>query len=165
MAFRRLSRVAAAVLVAGAAAFFSPAGPGLVPIAGADTIISWPNLKKTFVHFVSTDPAVGSACAPSPAVAVSRASGCAFECSGTWSALPCGSTVTPPANYSQSFSEATVVTLTHGFDTKNLLIACFDATDKLVEPDTVTIGETSPFNVTVTFFEPQTGRCVVGGGS
>ena len=64
-------------------------------------------------------------------------------------------------NYSQSFTAQTSVLLTHNLGTTNVLVECFDSGSARVEYATYTIGNSN--NVTVTFFAPQSGRCVVNG--
>jgi hypothetical protein len=66
-------------------------------------------------------------------------------------------------NYSQAFSSATTVTLTHNLGTENVLVSCYDSDDIQIYPDTVDIGTVDPWDVVVTFEVAQTGRCVVNG--
>jgi len=68
-------------------------------------------------------------------------------------------------NYSQSFSSETSVTLIHNLGSNNLMTACYDASDAQITPASVTIGASAPYNVSVTFASPQTGRCVVNAGA
>lgn len=70
-----------------------------------------------------------------------------------------------PSNYSQAFTAQTSVSLTHSLGTSNVLTKCYDGSDVEVQPNTVTIGGSAPYNVTVTFLAAQTGRCTVSGGS
>jgi hypothetical protein len=73
------------------------------------------------------------------------------------------------ANYSQSFTSQTSVTLTHNAGTTNVLVACYDSSNVEIIPQSVTIASAN--SVTVTFGSATTGRCVVnssgggGGGS
>jgi hypothetical protein len=64
-------------------------------------------------------------------------------------------------NYSQAFTAQTSVLLTHNLGTANVVVECFDAGNAQVEYATDTIVDSN--NVTVTFFAPQSGRCVVNG--
>lgn len=73
-----------------------------------------------------------------------------------------GGTISAP-NYSQSFSSQTTVTLTHALGTKNLSVECYGSTDIIVVPDTLDIDGSDPWDVVVTFFGTQSGRCVVNG--
>lgn len=81
----------------------------------------------------------------------------------TWGSPGSGGGGTGAPNYTQSFSSATTVSLTHGLGTKNLILACLDANDVFIEPAAWSIGQSSPFNIAVTFASAQTGRCVVNG--
>ncbi|MGC8807881.1 MAG: hypothetical protein ACP5QB_10135 [Thiomonas sp.] len=70
------------------------------------------------------------------------------------------------ANYSQSFTSQTSVSLTHNAGTTNVLVACYDANNREIIPQSVTVTDAN--TVTVTFGSAQSGRCVVnssGGGS
>ena len=77
-----------------------------------------------------------------------------------------GNTVTVTSKrYSETFSSQTTVTLTgaeHGIGSADITVTCYDNSSprKRVEPDTVTVDGTS-FDVVVTFFSAQTGKCVV----
>ena len=64
-------------------------------------------------------------------------------------------------NYSQSFTAQTSVSLTHRLGTSNVVAACYDTGNNEVSYATFTVVDLN--NVTVTFFTPQTGRCVVNG--
>ena len=64
-------------------------------------------------------------------------------------------------NYSQSFTAQTSVTLAHNLGTTNVMVQCYDANNHQVEFATFTITDLN--DVAVTFFTPQTGRCVVNG--
>ena len=73
------------------------------------------------------------------------------------------------ANYSQSFTSQTSVVLTHGHGTPNLIVTCYNASEQEIGTNPPTIGSGPAYDVTVTFTQAQTGRCVVngsgGGGS
>src|SRR5437868_1355332 len=62
-------------------------------------------------------------------------------------------------NYSQAFTAQTSVLLTHNLGTSNVVVECFDAGNAQVEYATDTVVDSN--DVTVTFFAPQSGRCVV----
>ena len=76
-----------------------------------------------------------------------------------------GDTVACPtcqgASYAQSFTAATAVTLAHGLASADLLVHCYDGDGARVEPDRVRVGAAAPYEVTVSFAVPQSGRCVV----
>jgi hypothetical protein len=55
------------------------------------------------------------------------------------------------------------VTLTHGFGTKNILVGCYDNSDQVIEPGSITLPSTN--TAVVTFAGLRSGRCVVEGGS
>lgn len=89
-----------------------------------------------------------------------------FDSSGNIvsSGAPCGGVL--QSNYSQSFVSQSSVTLSHGLNTANVIVSCYDSANQLVEPNSVTVVDVS--SVAVAFAVPQTGRCVVngtGGGS
>ena len=67
------------------------------------------------------------------------------------------------ANYSQSFTSATSVSLTHNLGSSNVVVACYNGSDQLIVPNSITVASSSA--VTVTFSAAQTGRCVVNGTS
>lgn len=67
------------------------------------------------------------------------------------------------ANYSQSFTSQTSVTLTHNLGTNNLITMCYDASDIWVSPSRIDIAANAPWSVVTTFSESFTGRCVVNG--
>jgi hypothetical protein len=67
------------------------------------------------------------------------------------------------ANYSQSFTSQTSVTLTDNLGTTAKLTECFDGSNNLITPATITITDAN--DVTVTFSTSQTGRCVVNGAA
>jgi hypothetical protein len=64
-------------------------------------------------------------------------------------------------NYTQSFTAQTSVPMAHRLGTSNVVVECFDSTNLQVEYSTATVIDLN--DVTVTFFMPQTGRCVVNG--
>ncbi len=64
-------------------------------------------------------------------------------------------------NYSQTFTAQTSVVLTHNLGTSNVVVQCYDSSN--IEVSYATFTVTNLNNVTVTFFAPQTGRCVVNG--
>ena len=64
-------------------------------------------------------------------------------------------------NYTQSFTAQTSVSITHNLGTSNVVVECFDSANLQVQYATVTVTDLN--HVTVTFFAPQTGRCVVNG--
>jgi hypothetical protein len=76
--------------------------------------------------------------------------------SNTWT--PAGASA---PNYSQSFTSQTSVTMTHNLGTSNVVVECYDAGNNGVSYATFTVTDLN--HVTVTFFTPQTGRCVVNG--
>src|SRR5689334_74105 len=65
------------------------------------------------------------------------------------------------ANYSQTFTTQTSVTLTHNLNTTAVITQCFDNSGVNIEWDTLTLTDAN--NVTVTFTNAQTGKCVVTG--
>jgi len=64
-------------------------------------------------------------------------------------------------NYTQSFTAQTSVSIAHNLGTPNVVVECYDANNIQVEYATYTVTDSN--HVTVTFFTPQTGRCVVNG--
>jgi hypothetical protein len=72
-----------------------------------------------------------------------------------------GGTNTVP--YSANFTSLTSVVLTHNFNSKNIVIACYDTTDQFIEPGSIVLTDTN--SATVTFAGPRSGRCVVDGGT
>src|SRR5437868_418885 len=64
-------------------------------------------------------------------------------------------------NYSQAFTAQTTVSLTHNLGTANVMVECFDASNVQVQYANYTIADLN--SITVTFFAPQSGRCVVNG--
>jgi len=78
----------------------------------------------------------------------------------TWTVQGTG---TVNANYAQSFSAATSVTLTHNLNTSNILVQCYDSTNTAIEFNSFSIAGVNA--ATVTFAAPQSGRCVINGGS
>jgi len=79
--------------------------------------------------------------------------------------LACADAITAASNYTQSFTTQTSVTLTHNLGTKNIIVACYDATDIFIAPHRIDIGAADPWDTVVTFYETETGRCVVNGNS
>jgi hypothetical protein len=67
------------------------------------------------------------------------------------------------ANYTQSFTTQTSVTLTHNLNTTTTLTQCFDGSNIQIIPNSTTI--TSVNVVTVTFSIAQTGFCNVNGAT
>jgi len=70
-------------------------------------------------------------------------------------------------NYAASFTAQTSLLIpgsAHGYQSSELLVECFDSTDKTVDPDSVSINATT-YDVTVEFAQAQSGSCVVNGGS
>lgn len=65
------------------------------------------------------------------------------------------------ANYAVSFTSQTSVTASHAMGTKNIVVACYDASDIRIEPHRVTSTSTSA--ATITFLSAQSGYCVVNG--
>ena len=76
--------------------------------------------------------------------------------SNVWT--PAGATA---PNYTQSFTAQTSVLIGHNLGTANVVVECYDAANLQVEYATYTVTDLN--HVTVTFFTPQTGRCVVNG--
>jgi len=64
-------------------------------------------------------------------------------------------------NFSQSFTSQTSLTMTHNLGTSNVVVGCYDSSNNEVSYATLTVIDLN--DVTVTFFTPQTGRCVVNG--
>jgi hypothetical protein len=95
-------------------------------------------------------PAAGATCAMFDASGnlVSTGQACAVAAQG-------GGT------YTQSFVSAASVTLNHGLGTKNVVLACYDTDDRMV--DVHTIRATTAEQAEVTFTTAQSGRCVVQG--
>lgn len=78
-----------------------------------------------------------------------------------------GVTVTP--NYGKQFTSATTLSISgaeHLLNTSNLVVTCYDAAApaRMIEPDSITVDPTT-YNVTVTFAQTQSGRCVLNGNS
>lgn len=74
----------------------------------------------------------------------------------------CPSTLTG-ANYSQSFTGQTNVTLTHSLNTLNVIPQCYDSLDRMIFPSSLTVTGVNTINVE--FSPAATGRCVVNGGA
>lgn len=64
-------------------------------------------------------------------------------------------------NYSQVFTSQTSVVLAHNLGTSNVVVKCYDSTN--VEVGYATLTVTDANDVTVTFFNAQSGWCVVSG--
>src|SRR3990172_976240 len=111
-----------------------------------DTIINPGALRNLYVsHVNSVTP--GGLCSPNPSVAISRSNQCIYFCTGTWSAAVCSEGA---ANgYSQDITAVTSVVLTHNLSTRNLVVACYNSSEQLVEPDQVQISSSPPYDVTV----------------
>jgi hypothetical protein len=90
----------------------------------------------------------------------------ACTATNTWT-VEGGGAATP--NYSKPFTAATSLSMAgaeHLLKTANLVVTCYDASTpaRLIEPDSITVDPVT-YNVTVTFAQPQSGRCVVNGNS
>lgn len=81
-----------------------------------------------------------------------------YYCTGANTWTPAGASA---PNYSQTFTAQTSVVLTHNLGTSNVVVECYDASNIEVLYSTIAISNLN--TVTVTFFAPQTGRCVVNG--
>jgi hypothetical protein len=71
------------------------------------------------------------------------------------------------ANFSQAFTSQTTVLIpgsVHNLGTPNLIVDCYSSATpaQRIEANSVTV-DASTFNVTVTFENPQSGRCVING--
>jgi hypothetical protein len=71
------------------------------------------------------------------------------------------------ANFSQAFTSQTTVLIpgsVHNLGTSNLIVDCYNsaAPAQMIEANSITV-DASTFNVTVTFANPQSGRCVING--
>jgi hypothetical protein len=73
--------------------------------------------------------------------------------------MPCG----PTPNYGQSFTSATSVTLTHNLNSSDLLVQCYDTSQTAIGFNSFTASTAN--SATVTFVNPQSGRCVVSASS
>lgn len=85
---------------------------------------------------------------------------------GCWRSIGSGGSGTTTANYLQSFTSQTSVSLTHNAGTDGIVAQCFDGSGKEIGYNDLT--KTSTTTATVTFSTAQTGSCVVnssGGGS
>lgn len=63
--------------------------------------------------------------------------------------------------YSQAFTGQTTVNLTHNLNTVGIVVGCYDTSNNLVEPNTITISSENA--AAVNFLTAQSGKCVVGG--
>lgn len=77
------------------------------------------------------------------------------------SGQPCAVAAQAGGIYTQSFVNATTVTLNHNLGTKNVLLACYDTDDRMVGVHTIRAA--TPEQAEVTFTTAQSGRCVVQG--
>jgi hypothetical protein len=71
------------------------------------------------------------------------------------------------ANFSQAFTSQTTVLIpgsAHNLGTPNLIVDCYNsaAPAQMIEANSITV-DPSTFNVTITFANPQSGRCVING--
>jgi hypothetical protein len=66
------------------------------------------------------------------------------------------------ANYRQTFTGQTSVTLTHNLNSDTLLISCYDGANALIGVNSLVLTDVN--NATVTFAAAQTGACVVNSG-
>lgn len=80
---------------------------------------------------------------------------------GTWTAPP--SSGSP--NNETTFAAQSVVTLTHGFGHRRLVVICYDGSEDWLAWGSMSIGAGPAFDVTVTFGSAKTGRCVVNGSA
>jgi len=64
-------------------------------------------------------------------------------------------------NYTQSFTSQISVALAHNLATSNIILQCYDSTNAQISYESFVVSDSN--NATVTFFGPQTGRCVVSG--
>lgn len=74
-----------------------------------------------------------------------------------------------PQNYGVSFSGAIAVSILgtqHALNTANLLTTCYDTSSppNLIEPNRITVDPVT-YNITITFANAQSGRCVVNGSA
>jgi len=67
----------------------------------------------------------------------------------------------PSANASQSFTAQTSVTVAHNLNSLNVIAQCYDATNRAIAYQSMTITDTN--NVAIVFPASQSGRCVVNG--
>jgi hypothetical protein len=74
----------------------------------------------------------------------------------------CGTGSGGLANYTESFIGQSSVDFTHGLGSADLIVACYDGDGNEIGAD-ISIADTSPWIVTVTFDEDQDGRCVING--
>jgi len=66
------------------------------------------------------------------------------------------------ATVSDTFSSVTETTITHSFDTKNIIVNVYDDSDRLVLPDSIITSDNN--TVSISFSEATTGRAVVAKG-
>jgi hypothetical protein len=87
------------------------------------------------------------------------------ETAGRWE--PAIAEAAGGANYSQAFTSQTSVTMpggAHGLGTANVIVECYDGgtPSRKLEADSISV-DPATFDITVTFANPQSGRCVVNG--
>jgi len=70
--------------------------------------------------------------------------------------------VSEVATVTASFTNQTSTTVTHNFNTKNIIVAVYDTSDSQIIPDSITLTNTN--NVTITFVSAQSGYAVVAKG-
>ena len=73
----------------------------------------------------------------------------------------CGAPRQGGTTFTQAFTNALSVTLNHGMETKNVVVACYDSQDQLVGVNSVRTP--TPQQAEVVFTAAQSGRCVVQG--
>src|SRR6266542_2017294 len=64
-------------------------------------------------------------------------------------------------NFTQSFTAQASVALRHNLGTTNVIVQCYDSSNAQISYETFAVTDQN--NATVSFFTPQTGRCVVSG--
>jgi hypothetical protein len=115
--------------------------------------------------FYQTVQANGSSATQAPTLNFANGTGITWACTTVSMVTNCTATNTGSsggtalANYSQSFSSATSVTLTDNAGTTSKVVACYDGSSNEIIPQSVTI--TSANVTTVTFSTAQSGYCVV----
>jgi hypothetical protein len=87
------------------------------------------------------------------------------QTSGRWE--PANAPTGGENNFAESFTAQTVVSIpgtTHGLNTANLIVDCYDnaTPNQRIDADSITVDPAS-FDVVVTFAGPQSGKCVVNG--
>jgi hypothetical protein len=71
-----------------------------------------------------------------------------------------GGAGTAPGSY--AFTGQTSLTIAHHLGTQNVIAACYNTANALLEPSSLTIVDAN--TLTVAFSDPQSGRCIVNGG-